>query len=252
MSIASVFLSYFLVAGGTFLTTLLAARLGVENEYLGYIIMAVGGAIGGFLAARASRNTTILEPALGAALVVLSIFGLGLATSSGEGREAMLLPTSIKPIALTAAASAGGGIVGALISESVFGASSDSSAPWLVYVALAAFGACVMGSTFGAALGHGAVGLLAAVGACCFVVGLAAGASAPRRPLIATLLGGAIGAGAYVYLGIVIFVALLGMFGRSDGRIPNEAYVGVGVIALAAGAVTMIGAAIGWTVAGDK
>jgi hypothetical protein len=254
MSIASVFLSYFLVAGGTFLTTLVAARLGVHNEYLGYIIMAVGGAVGGFLAARASRGSTILEPALGAALVVISMFALGLATSSSDTREIMLLPASMKQIALTSGACAGGGILGAFLSEKLLGDSSESSAPWIVYAALASFGAGVMGSIFAGALRQGAVGLVGMLAVCCLVVGVSSGASARSRPLIATLLGGAIGIGAYFYLAIIIFVALFGSFtaGKGDGGIPSEAYMGLGVVALGAGIVTMIGAAIGWSAAGSK
>jgi hypothetical protein len=248
MSIASVFLSYFLVAGGTFLTTLVAARLGVHNEYLGYIIMAVGGAVGGFLAARASRGTTILEPALGAALVVLTMFGIGLATSSAGAREAMLLPSNMKAIALTSGACAGGGILGAFLSEKLFGEPSESSVPWIVYAALASFGAGVMGSIFGGVLRQGQTGLFAMLAACVFVVGLASGASARTRPLLATLIGGAIGIGAYLYLTIAIFVAL---FGNSDpNHLPSEVYIGMGVMAAGAGVVTLIGTAIGWSAAG--
>ena len=252
---SSVILSYFLVGGGTFLTTLVAARLGVQNEYLGYIIMAVGGFVGGFVAARASQHSTIIEPAIGSIVLVASLFGLGLAASNDEGRQILLLPANMKGLALTAAASAGGGIAGAFLSEKMLGDSSPSSAPWLFYAALAGFGAGVIGTIFGSVLGKGEAGpLFGMIAACSLLVGIACGASAPSRPLVATLLGGAIGVAGFLYLAIVIVVAVFGSMqrgGMSEG-IPSEVYMGIAVVGVGAGIVTMIGAAIGWGAAGKK
>lgn len=251
-SVASVLLSYFLVAGGTFLTTLFAARLGVQNEYLGYLIMAVGGFSGGLLAARASAGSTIIEPAIGSVLMVGSLVVLGLALSGAEGRDLLLLPGTMKGLAFTAAASAGGGIAGAFVSEKLFGESSQSSAPWILYVALAGFGAGVIGTIFGTALGKGEAGALYGVVAiCCVLVGLAAGASARTRPLVATLVGGAIGVGAFFYLAVVIFVAVFSP-SASGAEIPSEVYAGLAVVAVGAGIVTMIGALIGWAAVGKN
>ena len=252
---SSVILSYFLVAGGTFLTTLLAAKLGVRNEYLGYIIMAVGGFFGGFLAGRASQHSTIIEPALGSALVVASVFGLGLATSDSEGRSILLLPSNMKGVALTAAASAGGGLVGAFVSEKLLGASSPSSAPWFLYCAVAGFGAGVMGTIFGGVIGKGEGGpILGMIAACALFVGLSAGASAKSRPLVASLLGSAIGVFAFFYLAIMIVASVLGSMSAEAGAggIPSEAYAGMAIIAAGAGIVTLIGAAIGWATVGKK
>jgi hypothetical protein len=251
-SVASVVLSYFLIAGGTFFATLLSAKLGLHHEYLGYGIMAVGAAFGGFIAARASRGSTIIEPAIGAVAMIASIVGLGLAVSSAQNRSVILLPGAMKQLALTAAASAGGGIAGAFISEKVFGRSTTSSAPWLLYVALATFGAGVMGSIFGGVLGKGeAVPLLGMIAACCLLVGISAGASAGSRPLIASLLGGAIGVFAFFYLAVMIFV---GIFAEATGtsEIPSEVYAGLAVIAGGAGLTTMIGALIGWGTVGKS
>lgn len=251
-SFASVILSYFLVAGGTFLTTLVAARLGLHNEYLGYAIMAVGGLIGGLLAARASAGSTIVEPAIGSVVMVGSLLVLGLALSDKEGRAILLLPSNIKGLALTAGASAGGGIVGAFLSEKMFGKSSQSSAPWLLYATLAGFGAGVIGTIFGAAIGHGEAGALYGVVAlCCLLVGLASGASARTRPLLATFLGGAIGVAAFFFLAVILFVALFSP-GASGADIPKEVYIGLVVVAIGAGLVTMIGASIGWLSVGKK
>ena len=252
-SVASVILSYFLIAGGTFLTTLLAARLGLENEYLGYGIMAVGAFLGGFIAARASRGSTIIEPAIGAIAMVASIVGLGLAVAGSEDRAVILLPGNMKGIALTAAASAGGGIAGAFLSEKVLGKSTASSAPWFIYTALAAFGAGVMGSIFGGVIGQGETGpMLAMLVVCCLLVGGAAGASAGSRPLVATLFGGAAGMFAFFYLAIMIVVGILGEAQLGTGDIPSEVYAGLAVIAGGAGLATMIGALIGWVAVGKK
>jgi hypothetical protein len=252
-SFASVILSYFLIAGGTFLTTLLAAKLGLENEYLGYGVMAVGAFLGGFIAARASRGSTIIEPAIGAIAMVASLFGLGLAVASSESRAVILLPGNMKGVALTAAASAGGGIAGAFVSEKVLGRSTSSSAPWFIYVALAAFGAGVMGSIFGGVLGKGeALPMLALIAACCLLVGGAAGASAGSRPLVATLFGGAVGTFAFFYLAVLIFVGLFGESGMGSADIPPEVYAGLAITAGGAGLATMIGALIGWAAVGKK
>ena len=105
-SFASVVLSYFLVAGGTFFTLLFAGKLGVHGEYLGYVIMAVGAFLGGVIAARASKGSTIVEPAIGAIAMVASLVVLALAVSGSETRNAILLPVNMKGIALTAGASA--------------------------------------------------------------------------------------------------------------------------------------------------
>lgn len=253
-SFASVILSYFLIAGGTFLTTLVSARLGVHNEYLGYIIMAVGGALGGFFAARASHGSTILEPALGAVLLIASLVGLGLAVSGAETRSLILLPTSMKGIGIVAAVSAGGGIAGAFLSEKLLGSSSVSSAPWILYASLAGFGAAFIGTIFGGVLGKGEAGpLYAVIAACCLLAGIASGASARSRPLLATFLGGAIGVGAFFYLAIMIFVAIFSRGGAAaEPGIPKEVYIGMAIVSVGAGLVTMIGALIGWGTVGKK
>jgi hypothetical protein len=252
-SFASVILSYFLIAGGTFLTTLISARLGVQNEYLGYIIMAVGAAIGGFFAARASHGSTIVEPAIGAIVMVASLVGLGLAVSSSETRSLILLPSTMKGLGLTAAASAGGGIVGAFISEKALGRPAESSAPWILYASLAGFGAATIGTIFGGVLGKGEAGPLYGVLAiCCLLSGLAAGASARSRPLLATLFGGAIGVGAFFYLAIMIFVAVFSRGGMTETGVPKEVYIGIAVVAVGAGIVTMLGALVGWAAVGKK
>lgn len=252
-SFASVVLSYFLVAGGTFLTTLVAARVGVHNEYLGYIIMAIGAALGGFFAARASRGSTIVEPALGSILMVATLVGLGLSVSGQHDQSLILLRSNLKGLLLFAGSSAGGAIVGAFISEKALGQSSQSSAPWIIYATLAGFGAATIGTIVGGVVGKGEAGPLYGVLAiCCLLSGIASGASARSRPLIATLLGGAIGVGAFFYLALMIFVAIFSRTETASTGVPQEVYIGLAVVAAGAGLVTMIGAAIGWAAVGKK
>jgi len=247
-SFASVVLSYFLVAGGTFFSLLLAGRIGIHSEYIGYIIMAAGAFVGGVIAARASKGSTIVEPAIGAIAMVASLVVLGLAVSSSETRSTMLLPVNMKPLLLTAGASAFGGIAGASLSEKLFGEATTSSVPWILYIGLAAFGGGVMGSIFGGVLGKGAAGpLFGVLALCAFLVGISAGASARTRPLGASFLGGAVGIGGFFFLALFLFT---GTFG--GGEVKPEAYAGLAIIAVGAGIATMIGALIGWATVGSK
>ena len=251
-SFASVLLSYFLIAGGTFFTALLAARLGIHSEYLGYIILAVGGFLGGLVAARASKGSTIIEPAIGAVLLIVSFVAVGLAASGSEA-STMLLPGTMKAIALTSAASGGGGIAGAFVAEKLFGQEKAGGGSWILYVTLAAFGAGVIGSVFGGALGKGEAGPMFGILALCMaVVGVCAGASAHSRPLGASFLGGALGLGGFFFLAIYVFVSVLSKKSAGATDIPSEVYAGVAILAAGGGIVSLIGALIGWSAVGSK
>jgi hypothetical protein len=250
-SFASVVLSYFLIAGGTFFAALVAGRLGVHSEYLGYILLAVGGCLGGMVAARASKGSTIVEPAIGAVLLLGSFIAVGLAATGSDARV-VLLPGTMKAIAVTAGASAGGGILGAFVTEKLWGTEKASSLSWLLYVGIASFGGGVIGTTFGTLLGKGNAGpLLGILAVCCLLIGIATGASAVSRPLGAAFLGGLVGLGAFFGLAIYVFVAVLSKAGGKS-EVPPEVYAGLGIIAGGAGIVTLIGAAIGWATVGSK
>lgn len=251
-SFASVCLSYFLIAGGTFSAALVAGRLGLHSEYLGYIILAAGGFVGGMIAARASRGSTIIEPALGAALLLASFLGVGLAVTGSEVRS-VLLPGTMKAIGLTAGACAGGGIAGAFVTEKLFGHTTASGATWILFVMLAGFGAGVIGVSFGGALGKGESGpMFGVLAACCLVLGIATGASASSRPLAASFLGAALGLGGFFFLAIYAFVSVFSAAGASLDKVPAEVYAGMGIVAAGGGLVTMIGALIGWAAVGRK
>jgi hypothetical protein len=251
MSLASVVSSYFLIAGGTFFAALVTIRAGIHSEYLGYLILAAGGFLGGIVAARASKGSTIIEPAIGAVLLIASVVGLGLA-ASGRSADTLVLPSTMKAIALTAAAMGGGGIVGAYLSEKMFGEATTSSVPWILYIAMAAFGAGIMGTIIAAVLTQRDAGpVFGLLALCTLLVGIAAGASARSRPLGAAFLGGAIGVGGYFLLAVYMFAGLLGGKGSREG-IPSEVYAGIGVVAVGAGIVALLGALIGWATVGSK
>jgi len=250
MSLASVVLSYFLIAGGTFFTSLVAIRAGLHSEYLGYIILAGGGFIGGLVAARASKGSTIIEPAIGAVLMLASFVALGL-LASGKGGDALFLPGTMKGIALTSLASGGGGIAGAFLSEKMFGEATTSSAPWILYITLAAFGAGIMGTIFAGVLAGGSAGpVFGLLALCTLLVGISAGASARTRPLGAAFLGGLLGVGGYFFLAVYLLVSLFS--DKGTAQIPSEVYAGIAIIAVGAGIVSLIGALIGWSAVGSK
>jgi len=251
-SFASVILSYFLIAGGTWGAILLAARFGINSEYLGYLILAAGGFLGGMVAGRASKGSTILEPAIGGGLLLVSLILVGV-VASGQSASVMLVPEGMKAIGLTAGASAAGGIAGAFVAEKLFGHVEAGSGGWFLYTALTGFGVGVVGTILGAAFGGGStaamMGLLAV---CSLFAGLAAGASATRRILGVTFLGTAIGLFGFFFLAIYLFLALFGTMAAERGgptgvaAIPAEIYAGLAIIAGGAGIVALIGAAIGW------
>lgn len=251
-SFASVVLSYFLIAGGTFFAALFAGRMGVHSEYLGYIVLALGGFLGGIVAARASKGSTIIEPGIGAALLLGSVVALGVAGSDSSA-HVVLLPSAMKAIALTAGAAAGGGIVGAFVTEKLFADAEPAPLSWVLYVALATFGAGIIGTAIGTVAGKGQAGAIFGVLAlCCLVVGVASGASARTRPLGASFVGGVLGIGGFQMLAIYVFRAIVSSGGGETDKVPPELYLGMAVIAVAAGLAAMIGALVGWAAVGSK
>jgi hypothetical protein len=252
-SFASVLFSYFLIMGGTWLTTLIAMRagLGGGSEVVGYIILAIGGFLGGLIAGRASRGSTIIEPAIGAVLLVLSFVALGALMS--ENAKVVLVPGTMKALALTALASGAGGVGGAFVAEKLWGQTEAGGGAWVLYIAVAAMGACIVGAIFGGAIGKGSAG--ATLGIYCITMALmggAAGASAPRRPLGAAFLGGFLGVTLLAIIGAVVAATMMNKAGTEVGKIPSEVYIVLIVLAVVSGIAALIGAAIGWAAVGKK
>jgi hypothetical protein len=250
-SFASLVLSYFLVGGGLFAGLLLAGALKIDKEAVVYALMGAGAGVGGFVAARASFGSTILEPAIGAVAVVGTI--VGLAAGSAAVREVWhIAPEStVKFVATVGGFATVGAIAGAFISEKVFGEPSASSAAWFVYSAFATFGAALLataivthvatdgnsqsevdtasGSAIAAAI------LLAGIGGGGLLAGIAGGALARVRALFASVLGGGAGIAGFYYLVTNV----------------SDTIVGFVVFAIG-GAITLIGTAMGWGTVGKR
>jgi len=254
-SFASVILSYFLVGGGMFTATLVGQQLRISNEVVSYAVLGAGAFVGGFIAARASRGQTILEPAIGAVAVVATIVGLAATTPVGKLIWAMAQDQTMKFVGAVALVGIVGALLGAFISEKLFGEATQSSVPWLLYTAIAVFGACLLATLFGSILVYGrvenndgpssdalGVAILIGIGGGCLLAGLAGGASARVRPLIAAFVGGA--------LGVAGFFALVT---RVSTTAPDrDTTIGFVVFAAAGALVTMLGTAIGWAAVGKR
>jgi len=252
-SIASVILSYFLVAGGIALGLIALTVVKVSGEPAFYGALAVGGALGGFLAGRASRHTTITEPAVGGALVVLTMVGIFVGTDLGELLWHVAQDKVTKIVVIAGSAAAAGAVGGAFVSEKLFGAHSQLSVVWLVHVAVAVLGASfvallvLMGAMLRGETGSDGVNAgiyfgAMAVGA--LLSGLAAGASAPQRILVVSLLGAVAGVMGF-YL---VMRAMPGTAGDEDGK----AAAGFAIIGVGCGLVTLVGALVGWKTVGQR
>lgn len=256
-SIASVILSYFLVAGGIALGLIAVILAEPGGQAALYGALAAGGAIGGFVAARASRGTTVLEPAIGGVLVILTMVGIFVGTELGQILWAFAEDEVTKYVGLSAAAAAVGAIVGAIVSEKLFGRHSESSLAWLVHVSIAVLGACfvatvvLMGavirgeqeSSTQAGVYFGAMGLGA------LLSGLAAGASAPRRLLVVSFIASIAGVMGFYLL----FRELPGVNGGTTANAKDtDTAAGFAIIGVGCGIVTLIGALIGWKAIGQR
>jgi hypothetical protein len=249
-SFASVILSYFLVAGGMFTATLVGSELRLASELAACALFAGGAFAGGFVAARASRGQTILEPAIGAVAVVATIVGLAATTPVGKLIWVVAQDQTIAFVGSIGLAGVVGALVGAFLSEKLLGEATPSSIPWIVYTALSAFGASLLATLCASIvfLGDNAAtrsGLdldmvaLIGIGGGCLIAGLAVGASSRVRPLLAAFLGGGLG--------------VTGFFTLVTRAVPPDkadAAAGIAVLAGAGAIVTLIGTWLGWVMVG--
>jgi hypothetical protein len=252
-SFASVVLSYFLVGGGMFTATLVGSELRLAGEIPAYALLAAGAFVGGFVAARASRGQTILEPAIGAVAVVATIVGLAAGTPIGKLIWALAQDQTMRFVGGVGFAGVAGAVIGALISEKLLGEATRSSIPWLIYTAMAAFGACLLATLFSSiiVLGTQAANntsddlgkvILIGIGGGCLLAGLAVGASARVRPLFAAFLGGG--------LGVTGFFTLLARTTTPDDK--SNVIAGIAVLAGGGALVTLIGTLFGWVAVGRR
>ena len=251
-SFASVILSYFMVAGGLLTGSLLMAYTHQTSEPIRLVMWAVGAFIGGFFAARASRGSTILEPAIGAILLVVTIALMIGGSETGKMMWGSGQLTSAGKIAgEVAGALAVGALAGAFLSEKLLGEATVSAVPWLLYASLTSFGAAFV-ATFVAAIlflkgdsaGVDSLAkmMIVGIGIGGLVGGLAIGASARVRVLGAAFIGGVVGTA-----GFFAMFAVQGTTGRN-----SDAVAGIAVFAGIGAVLSLIGAAIGWAAVGKR
>lgn len=112
-----VVVSYFLICGGLLAAAAGYAAVGARDPGAGYAAFFVGAALGGFLAGRASPHKSYAEPALAAALVVVSV--LLFVRSTPMGKMAMaFVGTEVNRHAMIAGGLGfAGGFFGAILGE---------------------------------------------------------------------------------------------------------------------------------------
>src|SRR5262249_2392596 len=147
-SFASVILSYFLVGGGMFTATLVGQKLPLSSAIEVGGVLTAGAFVGGFVAARASRGQTILEPVLGAIAVIGTIVARAAAAPLGKLIWVMAEDQTTTFVGAVGATGIVGALVGAFLAEKLFGEATRSSIPWLFYAALSVFGASLLAMLF--------------------------------------------------------------------------------------------------------
>lgn len=246
-SFASLILSYFLVGGGMFIGTLAAGKLGT-GEIPGYLILAAGAFVGGFFAARASRGSTIVEPALGAIAVVATVVGFAGSTPLGQLLWAGAQTETMKFVGVVGGGCVIGALVGAFISEKLLGEATQSSVPWVLYGAFSTFGAALLAAILASTLFAKGIDadlgkmMLIGIAAGCVLAGIAIGASARTRPLIAAFLGGGLGIAGFSYL----------LVDTARAEHNNHEMLGVAIMAGGGCVATLIGTLIGWSLFGRR
>ncbi|MEZ4367818.1 MAG: hypothetical protein R2939_16295 [Kofleriaceae bacterium] len=252
-SISSVFIGYFMVAGGIALGLLAMTKIDLGlGSAAGYVAVGAGAFVGGFFAARASRGQTIIEPAIGAVAVIGTLVAIIMATPLGDLLRAFAAEQSLRAVLISGGAALVGAVAGAFVSEKALGEATSSGIPWLLYTAFTALGASVV--AYAVAIGFvfhdafagrggsdtGTTALVVGLGLGCLLTGLVAGAAARVRILVPSFVG----AGG----GTLGFLVLAGGQRTTEG----DALVGLIVFAVGGGLVALLGAALGWSAFGRK
>jgi hypothetical protein len=251
-SVAATLLSYFLVAGGIVLALILLVQAKLEGELVFYAALALGGVAGGAIAARASRGSTILEPAIGGLLVIATLVLVFVGTDVSTILWTHAPDDIVRIVGIAGACAAAGAIVGAIGAEKLPGPHSVSALSWLFHAAFSTLGSCFVAMIgLGGAMARGTsdddklAGVMfgaMAIGA--LLTGLAVGASAPRRVLLVTWLG--------TILGTIGFWMLMAALPGVENDDAGKTFAGSAIIGVGAGLVAMLGAAIGWAVVGRR
>lgn len=252
-----VLVSYLMILGGFMVIFALFGLLELKgsSEIMGWIIFVLGGAFGGFFAGRASEGKTILEPAVGGGLVVVSVI---LIVQAIPGVRTLMSLADTEKVVLHAigigVAIGGGGLVGATLGEK----SAPDPRPvdrirWMGVSTLITLGVfffifMIMGvlmlrhAAEGGKLSDddgGVIALVALAGAA-FFGGFITQAIAPER------MNWACGAG--------FFITMLAMVGlaSAQGGAAGDAIGGFIIVGGIGTCVGALGALVGWSTIGKK
>jgi hypothetical protein len=261
-SFSSIIMSYCLIAGGCVLAWVLVAllKINLKSEASFYAIWGLGAVIGGFIAGRASQGETVLEPAIGAALLAATFIGIILATDAGQFFW-HLAPSEFKKFGgILGGCMFAGGILGAFVSEKLLGESTTSGWPWILYVAVASLGAVFMAMLIGGVLvGKGAdtaaadhkrsMAMLIGFLLGSLVTGATASSSSRVRIHGPVFLGSAAG-----FMGFAVLLAKIveSMGATMEKGEKSDFFAGAAVLALGAAIVAVIGSLVGWAAFGKK
>ncbi len=246
-SFASVILSYFLIAGGLFTGGLVYLKINSPSQALALGLIAAGSLVGGFFAARASRGSTIIEPAIGAVLLVATFLVLAFGTHSLDVLKES--SSAAELIGEIAGAMVVGALVGAFLSEKIMGEATESAVPWVFYATFASFGASLTSALIVAGIlvrgderssDDQATMMFIGLAIGCVLSGLVIGASAKIRVAASSFLGGAIG------------IALMGWFSAVVMGTSHDNDTGIAVMAVVGGVLTVLASLIGWVTIGKK
>jgi hypothetical protein len=256
-SLASVILGLFQVAGAVGVVYLGLTLGEVQGEWVHWAITGGGGFLGGWVAARSSRGHTVLEPFLGAILAAALFFGMIWVAYFGAWLWEAARDQSIRTVVTTAGPVLGGALVGAFLSEKLFGDSTTSTVPWVLYLLLAAFGGCLV-AMFGAriagfyhpeAAANQDLVFLGLIATGCLLSGIAGGATARRRPLAAAFIGGAIAIAGFRYLA---YQAGQTIPASGISLVDENMWIVIALFGGAGGFVEVIGATLGWSLFGGQ
>lgn len=255
-SLGWVLVAYFMICGGFVLTAVIFGVAKVSGSWTGYATFGIGAFVGGFFAGRASPHKSVAEPAIGGALMVLSIVAFFAATPLGQVLYDTARDAALREALILGGIALAGGLAGAVVGEkSSAGGPRSGGLRWLGLSTLITTGAMFAALTATAALlihqaasdaaqpsldsaSGTTTAFVVALAIASFLGGMVTQMAAPARVLLAS------GGGAFVAIGAVGLLGIATAGGDAKGS--GEAGVGIAIVAAAAFLIGLIGAAIGW------
>jgi hypothetical protein len=267
-SMGWVLVSYFMICGGFVLTAVAFGLAKVSGEWTGYAIFGIGAFVGGFFAGRASPHSSVIEPAIGGVLMILTIIGFFAATPLGQIMYDVAKDEVIKQSIILGGIALVGGLGGALLGEKTTGGGgpSRSGFRWLGISTLINFGTMfaaivviftlmIRDAVSAAESGlekptmdgdAAATAFFLALAVAAFVGGLVTQAAAPARMLLGAGLGAAVAIAGVGLLAVSGVATSTG--GDVESKAMGQALGGIAIMAAGAAIIGVIGAAIGWAV----